>query len=112
MLRLKYKLYNGTQPQDAIVAAVPSIDQATDLFMGQWPSGDWMYGEIDTSSENQSTLESALTNWEGTFLTDQQALDYVDSVLPTDTVVVKRVTALAAEIDGNGNVVKQVVEEA
>ena len=99
MLRFKYQLYNGQQPHTAITDAVGSIDPSTDLFLGQWPSGAWIYGEIDTDSSNQSTLETALSNWSGTFLTDQQAKDYVDGVLPADTVVRTKLTADAASIN-------------
>jgi len=109
MLRMKYKLYNGQTPNDAIVAAVPSIDQETDLFLGQFYDDDWMYGDIDTDSENQSTLETALSDWQVSFFaTDQAAKDYVDAIIPAGTVLQQKKTSQAAEIDGNSRLVKPV----
>jgi hypothetical protein len=108
MLRLKYKLFNGRQPQDAIKLAVPAI-QNSDMYMGQWPSGGWLYGEIDTDSGNQGTLEAALANWSGTFISDEDATAYIDTVLPANTVVRTKLTANAASIV-NGHVVKTYTE--
>ena len=112
MLRLNYKLYNGIQPQDAIVAAVSSISQTDDLFMGQCPTDDgYMYGEINTDSSNQSTIETALTNWSAVFLTDNQAKQRFDDALPTNTVTQKKKKAKAARINSSGHVVKEEEEE-
>ena len=109
MLRMKYKLYNGNPPHQAIVDAAAGVSQQTDLFLGQFPSGDWIYGEIDTDSANQSALETALVNWVGTFLSDVDAKAYVDSVIPANTVIQPKITAQAATIEGD-RVVKPIVE--
>jgi len=112
MLYLKYKLYNGVQPQDAIKVAVPTITNS-DMFMGQWPSGDWIYGEINTDSQNQPTLETALINWSGTFLTDLEAIAWIDTILPVGTIIRSKKVAGSTIINSTtaiGHAEKQIIE--
>lgn len=112
MLRMKYKLYNGTTPHDAIVSAVPSINQFTDLALGQFPNGDWIYGDIDTDPENKSTLEAALANWSiYFFLDDAAAKTYIDDIIPESTVIQYKLTWDAASIDGETGYLKKTYTE-
>ena len=100
VLRMKYKLYEGRVPNDAIIAAVPTIDEKTDLFLGRYTDGDWKYGEIVTALSNKSALESALSDFSVSFFADDNAAkSYVDGVLPTDTVLQPKITVGAAEIN-------------
>ena len=113
-LRMKYQLYNGVTPNDAIQAAVPSINQTTDLWLGQEAaSGDnWMYGEIYTDTSSESTLETALTNWQASFFdTDQDAKDWVDGRSPVpSTVVQPKITVGDAAINIDRHVAKTYTE--
>ena len=103
MLRCKYKLYNGTQPHQAIVDQVPSCNQQTDLFLGQFydSATGYLYGDMDIASGEQSGLETALANWQVSFFADDNAAkSYVDGLIPADTLVQKRITWNAATING------------
>ena len=112
MLRMKYQLYNGTVPNDAIVAAVPSINQATDLSLGRFEDNGWLYGDIDTDAGNKSTLETALANWNASFFADDNAAkSYVDGIIPENTVIQYKQTWDAASIDGETGYLKKTYTE-
>ena len=106
MLRFKYKLYNGDQPHEVITSVVPSINAETDLFLGQFVTGTWYYGEIDTDESNQDELESVLGEWEAQFINDQAALGFANSFIPQGEKIYPWLTAKTAEIK-NSKVVKE-----
>ncbi len=113
MLRMKYQLNSqGQSPHEAIVGAVPSINQQTDLFLGIYPDGDWLFGEIDTSSENQADIFEAIGgNWNAVFFAnDQAAIDYIAALHPSGVVIHPKITTADAEIV-DGHVVTPTTKE-
>lgn len=113
MLRMKYKLNNaGMQPQDEIEKAVPTINQKTDLCMGQFPSGDWLYGDIDTDVSNKAVLKEALKEFSAVFFkTDQDALDYAETVSPFGVVAQPKQTRGPCVINNDTKLLKQPTTE-
>lgn len=113
VLRMKYQLHNGVSPDDAIVAAVPSISQENDLYLGRYPNGDWLYGDIVTALSNKAALEAALTNWQASFFADDDAAKtYVDGVIPEGTVLQPKLTYNAAAVNDITGLLEKTVTES
>lgn len=110
MLRVKYCLYNGQQPQDTIIATIPGLTR-NDLYMGRFfqveGSDDCFYGEINTDSGNHANIISACSNWNMVQLNDQQAIDFANaSGQPVGTQISFPEYVHSAAIEG-GHVTKK-----
>ena len=114
MIRVKYCLCsNGTQPQDAIIAAVPGM-HSSQLNMGMYCQMEnnvkTFYGEIDTDSSNQAAIISSCgTMWSMVVLTDQEAIDFADASMdPIGTQIQEPMYIHGARIDA-GRLVKEIL---
>lgn len=102
MVHFTYQLNNnGQTPKQRIKNTFGNVD----LELGKYPKTDVsgniekIYGEIDIPNESIAEFQQIMADWQIEILTDQQALDFLDTVSPLpNTILQPRITSRAAVI--------------
>lgn len=114
MIRIKYHCCSnsGQQPQSFIKNLIPSANGNMNMgiYCEQIDSIMWIYGElnIDNTQENLNIL-TGLTNFGISVLSDQEAIDWLNNISPTDSIIQPKLVWGPAQINESNNLVKDII---